>query len=92
MSHNAKFVVIQVGVPAHGRYSIADIHLFRLYWRFANSLHSAWGIFSNLSAHFDRMIAPGGGGRPARSRAQLGTSCRSSGVSFRGPARPQRYL
>jgi glutathione S-transferase len=42
---------------ALGRYSIADIHLFRLYWRFANSLHPAPGTFPNLAAHYDRMMA-----------------------------------
>jgi len=41
---------------AVGRYSIADIHLFRLYWRFANSVNPAPGTFPNLSAHHDRMM------------------------------------
>ena len=48
---------------ALGRYSIADIHLFRLYWRFANSLNPAPGTFPNLSAHYDRIMA-----RPAVRR------------------------
>ncbi len=48
---------------AVGRYSIADIHLFRLYWRFANSLHPAPGTFPHLEAHYDRMMA-----RPAVQR------------------------
>jgi glutathione S-transferase len=39
-----------------GRYSIADIHLFRLYWRLANSLKPAPGAFPNLSAHLERMM------------------------------------
>ena len=39
------------------RYSIADIHLFRLYWRFRNALHPAPGEFPNLSDHYDRMMA-----------------------------------
>jgi glutathione S-transferase len=39
------------------RYSIADIHLFRLYWRFFNSLHPAPGDFPNLDAHYERMMA-----------------------------------
>ena len=48
---------------ALGRYSIADIHLFRLYWRFANSLKPAPEIFPNLTAHYARMMA-----RPAVQR------------------------
>ena len=36
---------------AIGRYSIADIHLFRLYWRLANSLHPTPETFPNLTAH-----------------------------------------
>jgi glutathione S-transferase len=42
---------------AIGRYSIADIHLFRLFWRFRGSLNPAPGEFPNLSAHCDRMMA-----------------------------------
>jgi glutathione S-transferase len=45
------------------RYSIADIHLFRLYWRFANSVHPAPGTFPRLAAHYERMMA-----RPAVKR------------------------
>jgi glutathione S-transferase len=39
------------------RYSIADIHLFRLYWRLFNSLRPAAGTFPNLDAHYARMMA-----------------------------------
>jgi glutathione S-transferase len=49
---------------ALGRYSIADIHLFRLYWRLANSLKPAPETFPNLTAHYARMMA-----RPAVQRA-----------------------
>ena len=42
---------------AIGTYSIADIHLFRLFWRFFNSLHPAPGEFPNLDAHYHRMMA-----------------------------------
>ena len=42
---------------AIGRYSIADIHLFRLYWRFANSLKPPPGSLPNLEAHHNRMMA-----------------------------------
>jgi glutathione S-transferase len=45
------------------RYSIADIHLFRLYWRFVNSLKPDLGDFPGLSAHHERMMA-----RPAVQR------------------------
>jgi glutathione S-transferase len=48
---------------ALGRYSIADIHLFRLYWRLAHSLHPAPEMFPNLTAHYQRMMA-----RPAVQR------------------------
>jgi glutathione S-transferase len=48
---------------ALGRYSIADIHLFRLYWRFANSLRPAPEEFPNLTLHYARMMA-----RPAVQR------------------------
>jgi glutathione S-transferase len=41
---------------AIGRYSIADIHLFRLYWRLANSLKPAPEMFPNLTAHYARMM------------------------------------
>jgi glutathione S-transferase len=39
------------------RYSIADIHLFRIYWRMFNSLRPASGEFPNLDAHYARMMA-----------------------------------
>lgn len=42
---------------AIGPYSIADIHLFRLYWRMFNSLKPAPGEFPNLDAHYARMMA-----------------------------------
>jgi glutathione S-transferase len=48
---------------ALGRYSIADIHLFRLFWRFKNALHPAPAEFPNLAAHYERMMA-----RPAVQR------------------------
>ncbi|MDI1287108.1 MAG: glutathione S-transferase family protein [Reyranella sp.] len=45
------------------RCSIADIHLFRLYWRFRGSLTPEPGEFPNLEAHYARMMA-----RPAVQR------------------------
>jgi glutathione S-transferase len=44
-------------------YSIADIHLFRLFWRLRASLHPAPDKFPNLEAHHARMLA-----RPAVQR------------------------
>jgi glutathione S-transferase len=42
---------------AVGRYSIADIHLFRLFWRFNASLRPPAEEFPNLLAHHERMLA-----------------------------------
>jgi glutathione S-transferase len=42
---------------AVGRYSIADIHLFRLFWRFQGYAGPAAGEFPRLSAHHARMMA-----------------------------------
>jgi glutathione S-transferase len=42
---------------AMGAYSIVDIHLFRLYWRFYNSLRPNPEEFPNLDAHYQRMLA-----------------------------------
>jgi len=45
------------------RYSIADIHLFRLYWRLAGALGLPPSTFPHLAAHHDRMMQ-----RPAVKR------------------------
>ena len=39
-----------------GRFSIADIHLFRLFWRFRGSLNPEPGDFPNIEAHYARMM------------------------------------
>lgn len=62
---------------ALGRYSVADIHLFRLYWRFRASLNPAPGAFPNLAAHHDRMLA-----RPAVQR----TIAAESAIGYELPA------
>ena len=41
---------------AVGTYSIADIHLFRLFWRFRNSLNPPDSEFPNLVRHYERMM------------------------------------
>jgi glutathione S-transferase len=38
-------------------YTIADIHLFRLFWRYCGSVHPPRGTFPNLEAHYDRVMA-----------------------------------
>jgi glutathione S-transferase len=48
---------------AAGRYTIADIHLFRLYWRMRNSLKPEPEAFPSLEAHYQRMM-----NRPAVQR------------------------
>ena len=48
---------------AAGQYSIADIHLFRLFWRYRGSLNPPGDRFPALSAHYERMMA-----RPAVRR------------------------
>jgi glutathione S-transferase len=48
---------------AVGRYSIADIHLFRLFWRVRSMLEPEARAFPRLFAHHDRMLA-----RPAVQR------------------------
>src|SRR6185312_1270874 len=59
------------------RYSIADIHLFRLYWRLFNSLKLTPGTFPNLDAHYARMMA-----RPAVVR----TIAAETAVGYELPA------
>ena len=39
------------------RYSIADIHLFRLFWRFHRTVNPARSDYPGLTAHYERMMA-----------------------------------
>jgi glutathione S-transferase len=57
---------------AVGHYSIADIHLFRLYWRFATSLHPAPGDYPNLDRHYRRMLARPAVQRTLEAEAKVG--------------------
>jgi glutathione S-transferase len=57
---------------AVGRFSMADIHLFRLYWRFRNSLHPPASDFPNLSAHYERMMARPSVERTIAAEAAIG--------------------
>lgn len=62
---------------AVGTYTIADIHLFRLYWRFRGSLQPEPGSFAALEAHARRMMA-----RPAVQK----TLEIESGIGYELPA------
>ena len=42
---------------AGSAYSIADIHLFRLFWRFVDALHPERAPYPALFRHYDRMMA-----------------------------------
>jgi glutathione S-transferase len=62
---------------AVGKYSIADIHLFRLFWRFRNSLKPPAEEFPNLTAHYERMMA----------RAAVQRTCAvEAGIGYELPA------
>lgn len=60
-----------------GRYSIADIHLFRLFWRFVNSKYPGAGSFPKLEAHYRRMMQ-----RPAVQR----TCAEEAAIGYELPA------
>jgi glutathione S-transferase len=55
-----------------GVYGIADIHLFRLYWRFARSAKPAPGSFPNLAAHHERMMGRAAVKRTIEIEAAIG--------------------
>ncbi|HEY2620994.1 MAG TPA: glutathione S-transferase family protein [Acetobacteraceae bacterium] len=57
---------------AVGRYSIADIHLFRLFWRFRGWLDPAPGEFPHLTAHYRRMMARPAVRKTIESEAAIG--------------------
>jgi glutathione S-transferase len=62
---------------ALGRYSIADIHLFRLFWRARPTLKPTPAEFPGLCAHYGRMMA-----RPAvRKTCEI-----EAGIGYELPA------
>ncbi len=56
---------------------MADIHLFRIYWRFRASLNPGPGEFAGLERHYQRMMA-----RPAVVR----TIAIESAIGYELPA------
>ncbi len=59
---------------AVGAYSIADIHLFRLFWRFRGSLGANLSVFPNLCTHYDRMMERAAVRKTVMAEAALGYS------------------
>jgi glutathione S-transferase len=55
-----------------GRYSIADIHLFRLYWRFVTTLGIGPDLYPNLHRHYERMMVRGAVQRTLATEAAAG--------------------
>ncbi|MBV9825146.1 MAG: glutathione S-transferase family protein [Alphaproteobacteria bacterium] len=51
---DAKFGQREWAVGDH--YTIADIHLFRLFWRFVDALHPDRPEYPNLYGHYDRVL------------------------------------
>ena len=65
------------GEWAVGSYSIADIHLFRLYWRFFNSLKPEPGTFPESRRALRAHDGAAGGEEDDRDRSgDLGITCR----------------
>ena len=57
---------------ALGRYSIVDIHLFRLFWRFSGARGPDRHAFPGLSAHYSRMMAREAVRRTIAAEAAIG--------------------
>lgn len=66
-----------------GRYSIADIHLFRLFWRFVGSLNPPADEFPNLMRLHERMLE-----RPAVQRTLQAEA--AAGYELPGQGGPER--
>jgi glutathione S-transferase len=64
------------------RYSIADIHLFRLFWRFWNTYPVQESEYPKLCAHYDRMMARPAVQHTCEIEAALGYELR--GLTLRG--------
>lgn len=55
-----------------GRYSIADIHLFRLFWRLRFAGQAPAGAFPNLDRHFAAIMARAAVQRTCAAEAAIG--------------------
>jgi glutathione S-transferase len=59
-------------VWAVDRFSIADIHLFRLFWRYVDTVHPDTADFPGLNAHYERMMARPAVQRTLQIESQIG--------------------
>ena len=57
-------------------YSVADIHLFRLFWRFWNTEHPEREEFPQLASHYDRVRARPAVKRTLEIEAEIGFQVR----------------
>ena len=57
---------------ALGRYSIVDIHLFRLFWRFSGRVGLDAQAYPRLAAHYERMMAREAVKRTIAAEAAIG--------------------
>ena len=73
---------------AVGTYSIADIHLFRLFWRFRNSLNPPDSEFPNLVRHYEQMMARPAVQQTLEIEAAIGYALPGQGQSERGQGLP----
>ncbi len=71
-------------------YSVADIHLFRLFWRMLSSLKPERSAFPNLVAHHDRMLARAAVKKSIEIESAIGTSCRLRAPPRAGSHRARR--
>lgn len=72
------------------RYSIADIHLFRLFWRYVNTVHPDPASFPGLMAHYQRMMARHAVQRTLEIEAAIGYNLSGPGEArgWSEPAQP----
>jgi len=72
------------------RYSIADIHLFRLFWRYVDTVHPDPASFPGLMAHYQRMMARRAVQRTLEIEAAIGHNLAGPGETrgWSEPAQP----
>ncbi|HEX5263091.1 MAG TPA: glutathione binding-like protein [Phenylobacterium sp.] len=69
-----------------GRYSVADIHLFRLFWRFYGSARPPAGELPNLIRLHDRMLERPAVQKTIAVESAVGYELPGQGIPERTPA------